>query len=792
MKLLDTRLYRCAEIEVDPSQGCLKRHGQERYLRQKTFQVLLYLLEQRRRLVTKEELIAVIWKDAAVTDDALVQLVKEIRQALGDDPRRPRFIKTIPKGGYRFIGPVEEFTHDRSVAVEIEETTSVEIELEEELTDHALPDEVVSKALAPPAPKRWLDRRQMLAAATITMLLVASAFSFYLSRRSDQHLAEVRLPQVPGKKPVAVIYFENQAGDRELDWLREGLADMLITNLSRSKRLTVLSRRQLYVLLGRMGRRSTDQIRLEEALEMARHSQAEVVVMGSFARLGEKVRIDVQLHDGRAGQLLAAEHSVADRPDQILAQVDLLSLKVARHLGAPLEDQDRQTKLADVMTDNLEAYRYYSLALEKAQAYHSLEAIKLWEKAIALDPQFAMAYARIGYTHLFIRVGEGDQAKPYLAKAFQLSHRLTDKDKLYLTALSAQISDGNASAIRAFRDLIAQYPHEAEAYLPLGNLLRYTGRLAEASAVFEQGLVIDPEAKEIYNALGFAHSGLGRYAEAVAAHQHYVELAPSEPNAHDSLGMTYHEAGRYEEALAEFARALELDPEFHFAHLHLGDVYFRLGRYQAAIKQYQRYLEFAPSDWDRAFGYNRLALLYWKKGDLGRAGAAAEQEVKYRNNFGGALLIALARGDLRTAEKLKARLFGNAPHPQPAVALSPKQLAYCRGYYALKTGHATEAIEHFQAALRQPPLVWNVDGVEDCLAQAYLELGRPGEAIAEYERIVRLNPNWPLAHYHLGQAYERQGECEQARLAYERFLHLWKDADPDIPEVIEAKARLTE
>ena len=79
----------------------------------------------------------------------------------------------------------------------------------------------------------------------------------------------------------------------------------------------------------------------------------------------------------------------------------------------------------------------------------------------------------------------------------------------------------------------------------------------------------------------------------------------------------------------------------------------------------------------------------------------------------------------------------------------------------------------------------------DCLADAYLELGHLDEAIAEYQRILRRNPKYPLAQYHLGQAYERQGQPERARAAYERFLHIWKDADPDIPEVIDAKHRLT-
>src|ERR1700704_5080101 len=101
-------LYLLDGVEIDTSRVCLKRDGEERHLRQQTFQVLIYLLEQRERLVTKDELIDHVWQDTAVTDNALEQCLAEIRKVLGDDSRHPRFIKTVPRAGYRFIGEVEE------------------------------------------------------------------------------------------------------------------------------------------------------------------------------------------------------------------------------------------------------------------------------------------------------------------------------------------------------------------------------------------------------------------------------------------------------------------------------------------------------------------------------------------------------------------------------------------------------------------------------------------------------------------------------------------------------------
>lgn len=124
-----------------------------------------------------------------------------------------------------------------------------------------------------------------------------TALGGWYALRERKSEVDVKLPQTPGKKALAVFFFENRSGAPELDWLREGLADMLIANFSRSPKLSVLSRQQLAALLDRLGRRRDTQISLEEALEIARKTQAEAIVLGSFAQLGEQVRLDAQLHD---------------------------------------------------------------------------------------------------------------------------------------------------------------------------------------------------------------------------------------------------------------------------------------------------------------------------------------------------------------------------------------------------------------------------------------------------------------------------------------------------------------
>jgi DNA-binding winged helix-turn-helix (wHTH) protein len=179
MNVVGKRVYWLGQIELDASQGCIKINGREQYLRQKAFQLLLYLLEHRDRLVTKEELIENIWEGTAVTDDALVQLVKEVRRSLGDDPRQPQFIKTVPKVGYRFIGPVDESITGASAIEETKEITTVEVEYEEESNGHTQLVEIAARRLFSPA--RKLGKRRLipiLASSAIVIAVITLAIYF--------------------------------------------------------------------------------------------------------------------------------------------------------------------------------------------------------------------------------------------------------------------------------------------------------------------------------------------------------------------------------------------------------------------------------------------------------------------------------------------------------------------------------------------------------------------------------------------------------------------------------------
>lgn len=350
--------------------------------------------------------------------------------------------------------------------VHTEEITRIEVEYESDDFIRAVADNPLA-ALTAGRPKS-----RVFAFALLAVISAAAVFSlFYFSRslrRGQETAAKVVLPNTPGKKSLAVMYFTNQSGNSELNWLREGLADMLINDLSRSPKLNILSRQQFHTLLDRNGYSGDEELLPENALDITRKSGAEAFITGSFAQIGEAIRLDVQLYDTETGELRAVESVTSKKMDEIFADIDLLSLKLANHLDATPFEQEQQSDITQAMTGNLEAYRDYSLAVAEAESLHNKEAIALLEKAIALDPQFAMAHARIGYTYA-ITWGFAAKARPYLEKAFSLSNRLTEKDRLNIAAWYSIANLDYPNAIEFYRQIISKYPTETEAYHRLGK-----------------------------------------------------------------------------------------------------------------------------------------------------------------------------------------------------------------------------------------------------------------------------------------------------------------------------------
>ncbi len=774
--------YRFGEYELNLVRGCLLIRGVERPLRSQSFRVLLYLVERPGVLVTKDEIVAEIWHSVSVTDNALMQCIAEIRKALEDNSKRPRFVRTVPKAGYRFEAEVETLPAALSENAATLTKSSLAPPQIEVLTVAG-----GSRETRTGLPTGWRRRVSAMpgariAALTSVLVLGTLACGLWALHRQTE-LENVSADESHNRPTIAIMYFENRTKDQQLNWLSEGLTDMMIANLAASEETNILSREQLHHLFPN----SSVHYEASEsnAKNIAQKVRASTVVMGRFSGGANDLLLEVLAYDGKTGKVRAREQVTVRDTQEIVMQTNLLSVRMASDLALRLAALHG---LADVMTANVDAYRYYSLGVEKAQAFQNAQAIELLKKAIKFDPNFAMAFARIGYAYAVTDFVPA-QGRPYLEKALQLSNALSPKDRLYVSAWYSIAKGEYRAAVDTLNQVIENYPAESEAYCQLGRLLRSQEKSNEAITTLRRGLETNPNSADLYNALGVVLLGNRQYREAIEAEKHYVWLAPNEPNAHDSLGMVYEQSGDYMAAVSEYGVALTLDPEFEPSIVHMGDVWFKQGRYRDAIREYERYIQVTHSDAARAIGYGDQAIIYRTMGDLTAAQRAANEEMKHEPSaVWDAIQIALDQGETGKASLLERRLLAGRLNRERGAQSDIRTQFYNQGYLALRRGDAHSAEMNFQIALQHLPATSGIDLHEDCLANAYLQLGMWHEAVQEYERVLRLNPNYPLAQYHLATAYAHMNDAAHAQQAYARFLQSWQCADAKLLKIFKVSA----
>jgi eukaryotic-like serine/threonine-protein kinase len=691
-----------------------------------------------------------------------------------------------------------------------------------------------------------LRRRWALPAAIGASLVVVAAMAALFFRGQPPATAE------DGRRSVAVFYFDNLSGDPQLDWLRTGLTDMLVTNLSQSPGLRVLGTSRLYQLLDETGHRDDRTMSAPIVESVAGKAQATTALVGSFVRAGSQIRIQATLQDPKSGEVLASERVEGDAESGLFALVDELTGRVRKRLETPSMAKTgerrhaswKEKKLEEVTTTSVEAFKAYAEGSRLHDRLQEKEAQAYFEKAVEADPGFAMALAKLSVVHF--NQGNLDKARAYSAKAVEKSGNLPPGERYYIEGRHYSLDPGSMDkAIAAYQKAVDDAPDHTAARNNLAQMLielqRYPEALVHLEELRRRGMTFPGT----YMSLAQAQVATGHPDRARQALTEYASEHPDRAASFENLAYFELSQGRTDAALGAFDKAAGLHPDDsmkietgRFVAYALRDEWPQA---EAAARRLQASAD-PRQQWE---GGASLAMASLYRGDVGEARRLAAEGAKTGRNAEervGARLFcarleadlgrhreALAEAEAVLREKVEEPKYRAEGHAMRALCLTrlgrkaeagkslaevdaflatiPRALAeaerlHLEGEIALARGdHAAARVALEKAALLAP-----MDGIKMdrgpveiryALARTALDDGETEGARKALREVVEAGPArvmTPIPYVRslglLASLEEKAGETADARKLYERYLAYWKDGQIDRAEVARAGQRL--
>jgi len=581
-----SNLYRFGEFVLDPGRRTLSCADSPVSLTPKAFDVLLFLVRNPNRLVTKEELLQAVWGDTFVEEGNLTQYISHLRKALGDNAEDARLIVTIARKGY-------QFTVDVSVAdaAETVRHAAVQVSTAESSLADAQPvlgnpkDEVVSKT-----PKHWWSAAAL---AALTVILAAVAYT------SWRHFAGMAPPTSQTQKiMLAVMPFENLTGDPNKEYLADGLTEETISQLGRlnPEQLGVIARTSV------MGYKHKNE-RLDQ---VGRDLSVQYVLENSLRESGGHMRLTAQLIQVKDQTHLWSQDYDYPMKD-VLNVEDEVAKAVAHEIRVRLTSE-QQAELAQAHPVNPEAFDAYLHGyyfFERNTDKDTEMAAKYYERATQLDPSFALAW--VGLSRV---------------RNWQVN------------AVLIPAEEGHRLAREAVERALALNPNLATAHVQMGRIQQQVDfDWAGADASFQRALALESGNPEVVRMSAGSAANLGHFEEALPLNRRAVDLDPLNADSWESLAETQFFMGQLDQAAADCKKALELNPDVVAAHTVLSQIYVMQGRPQDALPEIELERYDSGRGWLYAIAYHALGRK--KESDS----ALSEFIAKY--HAGGAYQIAL-------------------------------------------------------------------------------------------------------------------------------------------------------
>jgi tetratricopeptide (TPR) repeat protein len=419
-----------------------------------------------------------------------------------------------------------------------------------------------------------------------------------IQNQNQQLTTTIRL-EPKERRSIAVMFFQNMTGDQNLQWLQKGLTEMIIRALSQSSYLSILSTERLVEILDRVGATKTSQdIDLDMAALVGKEANVEAVLVGQIKKKGGVLSINVKLQEPSQGFILKEENVEGKGIDAIFSMVDELTKKVKNDLQLTFEKAEAIRGISDITTNNLDAWREFTIGKDFVDKFLSNDAIPHYEQAVALDSNFAAAI--LGLYPLYRKTEKTEQALRLFQKLHQLKPGCTKNEQYRIDLIEANLSNDDLKYLQTLEQWLEKCPDDLDAYMRMADLYRGWSNWEEEIRCLQNLLQIDPKYKLAYNKLAYDYAFIGNFDEAVAALNQYKELASDEPNPYNSSGEIYLLYGEYNKAEQSLKQALAINNTFLHSILKLGHLYLLRGDYKQALNWYQQYLEKATNSWESA------------------------------------------------------------------------------------------------------------------------------------------------------------------------------------------------
>ncbi len=784
-----TEHIRFGVFEVDLCAGELRRNGTKLKLQEQSFQILQALLENAGGVVTREELRERIWPaDTFVDfDHGLYSAMTKLREALGDSPRNPRFIETVPRRGYRFIAGIETVGRDS---------------------------------------RPILGRRRNLWVGAALVLAILGGLIWRLRLRGHSTAG----PGAP--KVLAVVEIENISQDHSLDWLGDGVEDLLTTDLAQAKGLDVISAERVRELVERRIKPG-ENLPVSQAQRVAKEAGADVFVSGALLKVGRGIRLDLRVEETATGKILLADKVEGENPQAVFSMVDEAASRIVSQF---LPATAVAANSAASLTSNLDALHAYERGIGYFNRVLMPEAVGSFRRATELDPQFAMAYYYLSITGL----SSGTPQRQVLAQAAQLAERVPLPEQQKLLIRTAQLAgDGReADAIQMLQTVVDEFPRDVELQYRLGRGLDSESKIQEATAVFKKLLQADPGYPMAYLGLAYDYALQGDRARSLASLDQYAALLPpDDPNPIGTRGDVYAISGQFDQAIAWYQKDRNTNPGFMplYIPLSISLAYLHEGKALHAVAMARRTYTKATG-LDRALAASVLGDIAVGRGQLDRAAdryaEAARLQLQDRPLGAHASLMKAAEIYFEQQKPQAALAFARR-QPQPWAAgvramaqlllknnaAAEKEFAAERaaaaplaGEYRVDTLIARQRLLAASYGGRWQQVISGSSGVPPNtdlilrlnLGRAYLQAGLLPQAEQELRFVLLWDRMWAsmeliiadshlsavLAQFYLGKVLEQEGKRADAVHAYRAFLRQIEAPDARLPQIAEARAAL--